>query len=113
MFADRIVSPSYVEDVACGDRARCWSSARRAGLYHCVNAGSATWFELGREIARIGGFDPGLLTPVKVADVTLKAKRPQYCALSNAKLAAAGVAMPSWQDSLQRYFELRRSRERA
>ena len=112
VFEDRVVSPSYVEDVAAATE-RAVELGIPSGLYHCVNAGSATWFELGREIARIGGFDPGLLTPVKVAAVKLKAKRPQYCALSSAKLAAAGVAMPSWQDSLQRYFELRRSRERA
>jgi hypothetical protein len=32
--------------------------------------------------------------PVRVADVALRAERPKYCALSNAKLAAAGVPMP-------------------
>ena len=26
-----------------------------------------------------------------------------YCVLSNAKLAAAGVSMPSWQDAISRY----------
>ena len=112
VFEDRIVSPSYVEDVAAASE-RVVQLGIPSGLYHCVNAGSTTWFELGREIARIGGFDAGLLTPVPVAAVKLKAKRPQYCALSSAKLAATGVEMPSWQDSLQRYFELRRSRERA
>ena len=29
--------------------------------------------------------------------------RPYFAALSNAKLAAAGVVMPSWEDALARY----------
>jgi dTDP-4-dehydrorhamnose reductase len=40
-----------------------------------------------------------------MSDVPLRADRPQYCALSNAKLAAAGIAMPSWQDALGRYVK--------
>ena len=43
------------------------------------------------------------LVPVKSTDVKLKAKRPVYCALSNDKLAAAGIPMPTWQDALARY----------
>jgi dTDP-4-dehydrorhamnose reductase len=48
--------------------------------------------------------------PVKVADVKLRAQRPQYCALSNRKLAEAGVPMPSWQDALARYLSVVRQR---
>ncbi len=109
VFEDRVVSPSYVEDVA-------WATARAlelgipSGLYHCVNGGSGTWLDVGREIARIGGFDPVLLVPVKIGDVALKAKRPQFCALSNAKLARAGVEMPAWQEALRRYLGVRESR---
>jgi dTDP-4-dehydrorhamnose reductase len=43
------------------------------------------------------------LVPVRMADVKLRASRPQYCALSNAKLAAVGISMPPWQDALARY----------
>jgi dTDP-4-dehydrorhamnose reductase len=106
VFEDRVVSPSLVHDVA---RATLSAIERNIphGLYHCVNGGSATWLELGREIARLGGFDAGLLVPVKVADVKLRAKRPQYCALSNGKLAGAGVTMPPWQEAVAAYFRSR------
>lgn len=102
LFVDRVVSPSYVEDVVAAT-VSALDGGIPFGLYNCVNGGSATWVELGQEIARIGGFDAALIVPVRVADVTLKAKRPQYCALSGAKLVAAGVAMPSWQDAVARY----------
>jgi len=102
VFTDRTVTPSYVEDVADAT----WTlltSAAPAGLYHCVNSGVTTWFELAQEIGRILGVEPNLV-PVKVADVPMKARRPQYAALSNAKLARAGISMPSWQDALRRYL---------
>jgi dTDP-4-dehydrorhamnose reductase len=36
--------------------------------------------------------------------VTLRAPRPRYCALSTAKLSAAGFDMPTWQDALRRWL---------
>ena len=103
VFVDRVVSPSYVEDVVT---ATLTLVDRRApsGLYHCVNSGSTTWYELAGEIARVLKIEPRLV-PVKVADVPMRAARPQYCALSNDKLAAAGAAMPSWQDAVARYVK--------
>ena len=74
------------------------------GVYHCVNSGATTWHELGQLVAATTGADPALLEPVRVADVRMRAPRPQYCALSNAKLAAAGVPMPTWQNALERHL---------
>jgi dTDP-4-dehydrorhamnose reductase len=45
------------------------------------------------------------VVPIRMEDVTLRARRPRYCALSNQKLASAGIAMPAWQDALARYVE--------
>jgi len=103
VFADRVVSPSFVDDVvaATGHLLRSQSAA---GLYHCVNTGFGTWLEVGREIARLLDQPATTLRPVSVRDVKLRAPRPQYAALSNAKLARAGYGMPSWQDALQRYL---------
>lgn len=103
VFVDRTVTPSYVHDVADAT----WQLIdRRApgGLYHCVNTGVTTWFELAQEIGRQLGVEPSLV-PVKVADVQMRARRPQYAALSNARLAREGVQMPTWQDALGRYLQ--------
>jgi dTDP-4-dehydrorhamnose reductase len=102
VFVDRTVTPSYVEDVA----AATWSLIEKAapfGVYHCVNTGVTTWHELAKEIGRQLGIEPDLV-PVKVADVPMRARRPQYAALSNEKLARAGIQMPTWQDALARYL---------
>lgn len=102
VFVDRTVTPSYVLDVAEATWTLLVTDAR-PGLYHCVNTGVTTWFALAQEIGRILGVEPELVA-VKVADLKMKARRPQYAALSNAKLAAAGIAMPAWQDALRRYL---------
>ncbi len=103
VFGDRTVSPTYVADCAA---ATLGLLERRAapGLYHCVNSGFATWHEVGLEAARLLGVTPAF-DVVAVATVTLPAARPQYCALSNAKLnAAIGRPMPTWQNALGRYL---------
>jgi len=102
VFVDRTVTPSYVRDVA----GATWQMIERRpphGLYHCVNSGVTTWLELAREIGRIMQRDAELV-PVNVADVPLRAKRPQYAALSNDKLRRLGIEMASWQDALRRHL---------
>jgi dTDP-4-dehydrorhamnose reductase len=107
VFVDRIVSPSYVHDVVLATASLVRASAP-PGLYHCVNSGQATWLELGLEVARLlGKAETARLRHTRVADVPMKAKRPQYCALSNAKLRAAGVEMPEWRDALRRHVQSR------
>jgi dTDP-4-dehydrorhamnose reductase len=105
VFTDRTVSPSYIVDVARATRALLERDAPY-GLYHCVNSGHCTWYEMGQEIARLLTVEARLV-PVAVASVKLRAERPQYCALSNQKLAAAGFVMASWQDALARYLSVR------
>ena len=106
VFSDRTVTPSYVNDVADAT-ARLLDVRPAAGVYHCVNSGTTTWLGLAEEVARGLGRSADL-QPVAVASVAMKASRPQYCALSNRKLADAGIAMPSWQDALARYVAGRR-----
>jgi dTDP-4-dehydrorhamnose reductase len=102
VFVDRTVSPSSTADVAAATRALVESKAP-AGLYHCVNTGAATWDRIAGLAAEILGL-PLRIKPLTLETATLVAKRPRYCALSNAKLASAGVVMPTWQDALRRYL---------
>jgi dTDP-4-dehydrorhamnose reductase len=101
VFVDRTVSPSYTVDVARATRELLARSAA-PGLYHCVNSGSGTWEEVAAEAARILQL-PLRSRALTLASSNLKAPRPRYCAMSNAKLARAGVDMPDWRDALARY----------
>lgn len=106
VFVDRVVSPSFVTDVVSA-AVHLIRTPAPCGVYHCVNSGHATWHEVGREIVRVLGKPEATLKPVSVRDLALKASRPQYAALSNAKLAQAGYAMPPWQDAIARYLDAR------
>ena len=102
VFVDRTVSPSYVVDVARATKALV--DRGEPGLYHCVATGYTTWYELAEEIVRVLGKDlDARLVPVSVAEMKLRAERPQFAALDNQKLQCV-TAMPTWQDALRRYL---------
>lgn len=106
VFRDRIVSPSFVTDVAAATVALV--DHGEPGLYHCVGTGHASWYEVGLEIARVmGKAREARLQPVSVADVSLRARRPRFAALANGKLSRV-VPVPTWQDALRRYLSAQR-----
>jgi dTDP-4-dehydrorhamnose reductase len=102
-FVDRTVTPSFVDDVADATM-HLLQHQSQTGVYHAVASGATTWYDLALTIASRLGRPPAAVTPVKMADVALKAARPQYATLSNAKLAEAGFVMPTWQATLDTYL---------
>jgi dTDP-4-dehydrorhamnose reductase len=108
VFVDRTVSPSYAWDVATAT-AGVLRRRPAAGIYHCVNTGAASWYEVAIEVRRRIG-SASALEPMTLGDVKLPAPRPRYCALANDKLRAVGVDMPTWQDALGRYIDVRQAR---
>jgi dTDP-4-dehydrorhamnose reductase len=110
VFTDRVVSPSYVGDVVRATKHLVDTNAP-PGLYHCVNSGFATWYDVAEEAARLLDLVPRL-EPITLDSHPMKAVRPRFCALANRKLAGAGFTMPSWNDALSRWFTSRDSRIR-
>jgi dTDP-4-dehydrorhamnose reductase len=104
-FIDRTVSPSYVVDIASAVRG-VLDRRPPPGIYHTVNTGSCTWYELAREVERLLE-RKATIVGVPAASVNLVAERPIYSALSNAKLAALGIQMPTWQQALTHYLGAR------
>jgi dTDP-4-dehydrorhamnose reductase len=102
VFVDRTVSASYAVDVAAATT-QLLARPPQTGVYHCVNSGSCRWDELALEAARLLGREPRL-KHVTLASASLKARRPHYCALSNARLAAAGIEMRHWREALADYL---------
>ena len=100
-FVDRVVSPSHVDDVAAATLALI-RTAPAHGLYHCVGSGHATWLEVATALAGELGVEPAI-RGVTLDELALRAPRPRFCALSNRKLAAAGIEMPHWRDTVARY----------
>jgi dTDP-4-dehydrorhamnose reductase len=107
-FSDRTVSPSYVDDVVKATR-DLFEGGKPFGLYHCVNTGWTTWFELARRLAVSAARPDARVTPFEMAASGLRAPRPKFAALSNRKLTENGVTMPTWEQALDRYVTVTRS----
>jgi dTDP-4-dehydrorhamnose reductase len=73
-----------------------------------VGGGTAiSWFDWAKMIVRQAGLEPQLL-PATARSYRTAARRPQYSALSNAKMESCGLApMPPLDASLEQYFSLR------
>jgi dTDP-4-dehydrorhamnose reductase len=104
-MVDRTVSPSYVADVARVTRSLVEREVPY-GIYHCVNTGFATWYDVAQEIARRMG-RPATILPARAADFSTPAPRPRFCALSNRKLMAQGIWLPTWQSAVARHLAAR------
>ncbi|HEY7501017.1 MAG TPA: dTDP-4-dehydrorhamnose reductase [Vicinamibacterales bacterium] len=105
-FEDRTVTPSYVADVAAATEA-ILAKRPAPGVYHCVNSGVTTWVGVAETAARLLNCKATIL-PTRSDAHNLRARRPRNCALSNQKLASAGIPMPTWQEALERYVRLSR-----
>ena len=101
VFVDRTVTPSFVADVADAT-VRLLERRPPFGIYHCVNSGTTTWLGIAEEAARLLGCHPTIVQTT-MESVSLRAKRPLYCALSNDKLRQVGIEMPDWRDALARH----------
>ena len=103
VFVDRVVSPSYTPDVARAVR-RLLEERIEPGLYHCVNNGRASWKEIAERAAASLRIELRM-RPLTLETARLRARRPRYCAMSNARLAAAGIRMPAWEETLEEFLE--------
>jgi dTDP-4-dehydrorhamnose reductase len=100
--------PTYSIDLARAIVQLCGKGAR--GIVHVTNAGECSWFDFAREIVK----STGLSTEVRPVSsdkmqrpAPRPAPRPAYSVLSAKSLLPYGIAMPPWQDALQRYLEER------
>jgi dTDP-4-dehydrorhamnose reductase len=100
-FVDRTVTPSYVPDVVAATLA-VMESGTPSGRYHCVSSDTPTWYDVATELASVLGVSADIV-PTFTTKVASRAIRPQNCALSNEKLRAIGIMMPSWQSTIARH----------
>ena len=107
---DQTMSPTATVDVA-RVVIRILTEGCPPGLYHVVNTGSATWFDFAREIVRRAGVET-TVSACATGEFAVRAERPRYSALDNAKVTAALGAMPAWQDALERYLRAKGHAER-
>jgi len=100
---DITMSPTSTADVAEVLLALLEKSAD-PGIFHIVNDGQATWFELARCAIESAGI-PANVVPTAPSQAPTIAVRPSYSALDNSKASQLTGSIRCWQDALQRYLE--------
>jgi dTDP-4-dehydrorhamnose reductase len=106
VVSDQRGCPTYSVDLSRAIIGLCRNHAR--GIVHMTNAADCSWFEFAREIVK----GAGLTTAVRAVSsqqMARPAPRPAYSVLSSTSVQQYGIAMPTWQDALQRYLQERKS----
>ena len=101
---DQRGSPTYSRDLARAIIQLCHQDA--GGIIHATNQGDCTWFEFAQEIVRRAGFITAV-SPTTSDKFPRPAERPKYSVLSRKSLERYRIAMPSWQNALDRYLAAR------
>jgi dTDP-4-dehydrorhamnose reductase len=77
-----------------------------AGIWHCTNAGEASWYVFARAIFAELDLDPARVLPTTSDAFLRPAPRPAYSVLSTEKWQRAGLPeLPHWRDALHEAFE--------
>jgi dTDP-4-dehydrorhamnose reductase len=98
---DQVGSPTSAADLA--HKVIELSIARRRGIYHVTNQGTASWFDFAKAVLGTAGEDPNLVQPINTSELRppRAATRPGYSVLDNAALRLCGDRLlPPWKDSL-------------
>jgi dTDP-4-dehydrorhamnose reductase len=106
VVSDQRGCPTYSVDLSRAIIGLCRNHAR--GIVHVTNAADCSWFEFAREIVK----GAGLATEVRAVSsqqVARPAPRPAFSVLSSTSMRQYGIAMPTWQDALQRYLQERKN----
>jgi dTDP-4-dehydrorhamnose reductase len=98
---DQYCTPSYTVDVAHAILQLI--QQRATGLYHVVNAGQSTWYDVAAELFRCRGMAVDL-TPIPTSEYPTPARRPAYSVLCTMKLFEHGITLPPWQEAVAVYL---------
>jgi dTDP-4-dehydrorhamnose reductase len=103
---DQRGSPTYTIDLAQAIIHLCHAGA--SGIVHATNRGECSWFEFAQQIVQCAGL-ASEVRPTTTDKFPRPAPRPKYSVLSPASLESFQIAMPTWQNALDRYLSERRS----
>lgn len=106
MASEQIVAPTSTADLSRAVLALAAVPALAPGIYHLVNEGQCSWYELTVAIVEILGL-PGRVVPVDRRGRTGNMRRPLYSVLANHKARRLGITLPPWRDALERYLRRR------
>jgi dTDP-4-dehydrorhamnose reductase len=109
IVCDQIGSPTYT--LSLSDMIADLIETERWGIYHATDDGVTNWFEFAREITKDLAVE---ITPIATGEMPRPATRPKYSVLDKTILISTiGRQLPTWQNSLHSYLQLRAAKEPA
>lgn len=79
----------------------------RRGLFHLVNRGDASWYEVGRAVAEELSIEAPRVRAILSSALERPARRPPYSVLSVERFErVTGVRVESWREALRNYLNL-------
>ena len=103
---DQTVSPTFVNDLSKAILQLIDHPIKKYNLYHLVNEGYCTWYELAQEAYNILDIDNEVI-PINRCGMDGTLKKPLFSALKNERAKELGIVLPHWKDALRRYLELK------
>jgi dTDP-4-dehydrorhamnose reductase len=100
IVSDQYGQPTYARDLAKQIFALI-EGKHSPGIYHFVNSGSASWFELAVCLSELTGFDPSRLLPVASKNFDDGVQRPVSALLEPSKLNSDNPIDRDWTLSLE------------
>jgi dTDP-4-dehydrorhamnose reductase len=98
---DLHLSPTYVLDLSNAIIKMLDQGSR--GLYHLVNEGQPSWYEVARVVARFLGTESRLVRASQ-REFKFTAKRPINSSLINGRLLEESIWQRSWKEALHAYL---------
>ena len=104
--SEQIVCPTSTDDLSRAVLRLMVHPGREAGIYHLVNEGACSWYELTRAIYDILQIKAEVI-PADRKGMSGSMRRPLYSVLANRKAKALGISLLPWRDALEEYLSHR------
>ena len=102
VVTDETGAPTAVEDLA--DAIFSLIESRQRGIFHLVNSGFASRYELARAVLDLCGHSATKIEPTLVASFPRASTPPRNGCLRNSAAAAIGIKLRPWQDALPEFI---------
>ena len=108
MASEQIVAPTSTDDLSRAVLALIGRPELAPGIYHLVNEGECSWYELTRAIIEIVGLNTEVV-PVDRGGRSGNMRRPLYSVLANTRARRLGITLRPWREALADYLRAKYS----
>ncbi len=110
VVTDEMAAPTYNDDLV--EAIVALVSARRYGVYHLVNEGSASRYEFARRILDAAGYADTPIEPITLAAFDRPSRPPHSSTLRNfAAAELLGIRLRPWQEAVDAFLAREASAE--